>query len=67
MLVLSRNVDQSIVIDGGRVVVTVVAIRGGTVRLGVMADDGVVVDRYEVHLQKGRDAELRRLRGGTGR
>jgi carbon storage regulator len=48
MLVLTRNVDQSIVI-GGNVRVTVLAAQGGKIRLGISAPDSVRVDREEVH------------------
>jgi carbon storage regulator len=51
MLVLARNVGQEIVIDGD-IVLTVVAIRGGTVRLGVTAPQSVSVDRREVHQRR---------------
>jgi carbon storage regulator len=47
MLVLSRKLDEEIVIDG-RVVVKVVAIDRGKVRLGVEAPQGVRVNRREV-------------------
>ncbi len=47
MLVLSRKVSQSIVI-AGRITVTVVAIRGGQVRLGIEAPDEVRVLRQEL-------------------
>lgn len=47
MLVLSRKASQSIVI-GGRITVTVVAIRGGQVRLGIEAPDEVRVLRQEL-------------------
>jgi carbon storage regulator len=48
MLVLSRRLGESIVIDGN-VTVTVVAFRGEKVRLGITAPDDVQVDRSEVH------------------
>ena len=48
MLVLSRKPKQQIVIDG-RIVLTVVQIRGGTVRLGIKAPASVPVHRQEVH------------------
>jgi carbon storage regulator len=48
MLVLTRRVGESVVIDGG-IRVTVVAIRGDKVRLGITAPDSVRVDRQEVH------------------
>jgi len=47
MLVLTRKRGQSLVIDGGRLVVTVVGVRGGRVRLGVVAPAAVTVRRDE--------------------
>lgn len=60
MLVLSRHRDESIIIDG-RIVVTVVEIRGDKVRLGISAPAEVPVHREEV--QERIDAAS----GGTGR
>jgi carbon storage regulator len=51
MLVLSRKVGEKIVI-GENVQVTVVAITGTKVRLGIEAPKGVPVDREEVHRQR---------------
>jgi len=48
MLVLTRDIDQSIVIaDNTRV--TLLAVKGGKIRLGISAPDSVRVDREEVH------------------
>jgi carbon storage regulator len=47
MLVLSRKLNEKIVIDGG-IVVTVVKIEGGQVRLGIEAPGHVKVFREEV-------------------
>jgi carbon storage regulator len=47
MLVLSRKVNERIVIDGG-IVVTVVKIEGGQVRLGIEAPRHVKVFRQEI-------------------
>ncbi len=54
MLVLSRRKDEAVVI-GGTVVVTVVAIEGDRVRLGVQADRTVPVHRGEVQRRIERD------------
>jgi carbon storage regulator len=51
MLVLSRKVDEAIVI-AGRVRVVVTEVRGGSVRLGVQAPRGITIDREEVHVRK---------------
>lgn len=48
MLVLSRGVDEAIMI-GDQIVVRVVAIKGDKVRLGVQAPAGVAVHRQEVY------------------
>jgi carbon storage regulator len=48
MLVLSRKIGQEIVI-GNDIRITVVAMQGENVRIGVTAPKGVVVDRQEIH------------------
>ena len=48
MLVLSRKPKESLVIDG-RIVVTVVEVRGGKVRLAVEAPAEVAIHRSEVY------------------
>jgi carbon storage regulator len=47
MLVLSRKVNEKIVIDGG-IVLTVVKIEGGQVRLGIEAPSHVKILREEI-------------------
>ena len=44
---MSRMKDESIII-GGNIEVTVVAVRGGKVRLGITAPKDVRVDRMEI-------------------
>jgi carbon storage regulator len=53
MLVLSRKVNEKIVIDGA-IVVTVVKIEGGQVRLGIEAPAHVKVFRQEILGKAGR-------------
>lgn len=48
MLVLSRRIDESIII-GDDIVITVVGIRGDKVRIGVEAPPNVPVHRQEVY------------------
>ena len=48
MLVLSRKAKESIVIDG-RITVTIVAINGSSVRVGIEADKSIPIHRGEVH------------------
>ena len=51
MLVLSRKVDEAIVI-AGKVRVVVAEVRGESVRLGVQAPRDITVDREEIHVRK---------------
>jgi carbon storage regulator CsrA len=53
MLVLTRRLGEEIVIAGD-IRVTVVAIQGDKVRLGVTAPDAIIVDRAEVHQRRGQ-------------
>ena len=48
MLVLTRRLGESVVIDGG-IQVTIVAQQGDKIRLGIVAPPSVRVDRKEVH------------------
>jgi carbon storage regulator len=48
MLVLTRKVGEQIVIDSA-ICITIVAIRGDRVRLGISAPRETVIDRREVH------------------
>jgi len=48
MLVLSRKLNESIVIDD-KVVVTVLGVKGDRVRLGIEAPGEIPVHRQEVH------------------
>jgi carbon storage regulator CsrA len=48
MLVLSRKLGERIVVPESDLVVTVVAVKGKTVRLGFSASEGVSVYREEV-------------------
>ena len=53
MLILTRKIGKSIIIDDGvrRVRVTVVAIRGGNVRIGIDAPREVEIHRKEIYDQ----------------
>ena len=51
MLVLTRRLGETIVIDGG-IQITVVAVDGHKVRLGIVAPPAVRVDRQEVHARR---------------
>lgn len=48
MLVLSRKFGQRIVVPGLAITVTVLAIEGGKVQLGITAPDAIEVYREEV-------------------
>lgn len=49
MLVLSRKINEAIVIDSGKIRVIVLDIRGDKIRLGIEAPAEIRVDRQEVH------------------
>lgn len=55
MLVLSRQLDESILI-GDNVKITVVDIRGDKVRLGITADPSISIHREEVYNAIKREA-----------
>jgi carbon storage regulator len=55
MLVLTRRVGETIVIDG-EVRVTVLSVQGDRVRLGIVAPPDVVVDREEVRRRRAEEA-----------
>jgi carbon storage regulator len=48
MLVLSRRIGERIVVPACGVTITVVAIRGGKIRLGVTAPSDIAIHREEV-------------------
>ena len=48
MLVLTRKIGETIVIDSN-IRVTITAIQGGKVRIGIEAPPEIPVDREEVH------------------
>jgi carbon storage regulator len=56
MLILTRRIGETLMI-GGNIEVTVMAVNGAQVRIGVKAPREVTVDREEIH--KRRIAELR--------
>lgn len=51
MLVLTRRLGETIVIEGG-VSITVVAVQGDRVRIGVTAPRDMTIDREEVHKRR---------------
>ena len=66
MLVLSRKVNENIVIDG-RIVVKVVRTEGNFVKLGIEAPADVPVHRQEIYdeIQKSNQAALTIVRPAT--
>ncbi len=48
MLVLSRDIGESIVIDG-RITVRVIRVEGNTVKLGLAAPPSVAIHRQEIY------------------
>lgn len=48
MLVLTRRVGETVVINGDTEV-TVVAVQGKKIRLGISAPEKIAVDRKEIH------------------
>jgi carbon storage regulator len=53
MLVLSRKLGERILVPHCELAVTIVAIEGNNVRLGISAPDDIAVYREEVWLQIG--------------
>ena len=45
MLVMSRKPDETIVIDEGRVVITIIETRQGNVKLGIDAPSDITINR----------------------
>jgi len=65
MLILSRKLNEQIVI-GDQIVITVVAIRGGNVRLGIDAPKDVPVHRQEIYEALCREEGRAGALGGKG-
>lgn len=65
MLILSRKLNEQIVI-GDQIVITVVAIRGGNVRLGIDAPHDVPVHRQEIYEALRREEGKAGALGGKG-
>ncbi|OHB82508.1 MAG: carbon storage regulator [Planctomycetes bacterium RBG_16_64_12] len=65
MLILSRKLNEQIVI-GDQIVVTVVAIRGGSVRLGIEAPGNVPVHRREIYEALSKAEALGKKAGQLG-
>jgi carbon storage regulator len=48
MLILTRRVTEVLVIDGGRIKVTVLGVKGNQVRIGIEAPAEVSIHRKEI-------------------
>lgn len=57
MLVLTRCISQSILIDDERIKVTILGVQGTQVRLGIEADTNISVDREEIAKKKRDNGE----------
>jgi carbon storage regulator len=56
MLVLTRRLGETVVIEGG-IRITLVAVQGNKVRLGISAPPSVHVDREEIHQLREQETE----------
>lgn len=65
MLVLSRHRDERIIIDDD-IIITIIAIRGDKVRVGIEAPDGVTIHRQEVWEAIQKEKHNRDLRERKG-
>jgi len=67
MLILSRKLNESIVIDG-RIIVKILRIERDTVKLGIQAPSELPVHRQEVYdlIQRNKQAESNAGNAGTG-
>jgi carbon storage regulator len=63
MLILTRRAGETLVIGEGasQITVTVMAVKGHQVRLGVHAPKNVQVDREEIRERKERDEHAARI------
>ena len=57
MLVLSRKLGERILVPHCELAVTIVAIEGNNVRVGISAPDDIAVYREEVWLQIGQQTQ----------
>lgn len=58
MLVLTRQLNEDIIIAEGEIIIRVVDIRGDKVRLGITAPKDIPVNRGEVHNAILKEREL---------
>lgn len=49
MLILTRNIGETIVIDGALITITVLGVKGNQVKLGTLAPKNIEVHREEIY------------------
>ena len=52
MLVLTRKEGQQILINKGTIQIRVLTIKGGSIRIGLIAPENIDIDREEVYIKK---------------
>jgi carbon storage regulator len=52
MLVLTRRVGESVLINGDEIKIQILNINGHQTRFGIQASKNISVDREEIHFQK---------------
>lgn len=52
MLILTRRISESLIVGDKEIVITVLGVKGNQVRIGVQADEKVLIDREEIYLRK---------------
>lgn len=55
MLILTRRISETLMINGGEVTVTVLGVKGNQVRIGIKAPQDMEVDREEIYLKKQKE------------
>lgn len=55
MLILTRRISETLMINGGEVTVTVLGVKGNQVRIGINAPQDMEVDREEIYLKKQKE------------
>jgi len=59
MLVLSRKVNEKVVMAAGDIEIMIVAIQGDKVRLGISAPKDIDVNREEIYLKMVEEGSVR--------
>ena len=56
MLVLTRRIDEALIIDGN-ITITILDIKGRQARIGIDAPKDISIDREEIHERKRHEAD----------